>query len=34
MKSMEEIAAQGNITEDLDAQYDKAIELLKEAKEN
>ena len=34
MKSMEEIAARGKITEDLDAQYDKAIKLLKEAKEN
>ncbi len=31
---MEEIALQSNIVEDLDAQYDKAIELLKEAKEN
>lgn len=34
MKSMEEIAAQANISEDLDAQYDKAIKILKEAKEN
>lgn len=34
MKTMEEIAAQGNITEDLDAQYDKAIKMLQEAKEN
>ena len=34
MKSMEEIAARGKITEDLDAQYDTAIKLLKEAKEN
>ena len=34
MKSMEEIAAQVNINEDLDAQYDKAIKILKEAKEN
>ena len=33
MKSMEEIAAQANINEDLDAQYDKAIKILKEAKE-
>ena len=31
---MEEIAAQANITEDLNTQYDKAIEILKEAKEN
>lgn len=34
MKSMEEIAAQSNIVEDLNTQYDKAIEILKEAKEN
>lgn len=31
---MEEIAAQSNIVEDLNTQYDKAIEILKEAKEN
>lgn len=34
MKSMEEIASQSNIVEDLNTQYDKAIEILKEAKEN
>lgn len=31
---MEEIASQSNIVEDLNTQYDKAIEILKEAKEN
>lgn len=34
MKSMEEIAEQGIVREELDKQYDKAIQMLQEAKEN
>lgn len=34
MKTMEEIAEQGMLNEDLDKQYDNAIKILQEAREN